>query len=393
MATIRKRVWNNEVGQESVRWLVDYRDQAGKRHTKQFERKKDAEQWQVTTSYDVGRGVHTASRQSVTISQAADLWLKRHDREGLETSTIAAYEQHVRLHIVPTCGATRLSALTIPMVEGFRDQFLETMSRPMAIRVLQSLTAIVQEAKRLGHVAQNVCADVKVKRSKRKPKVIIPLLGEIRMILRLASMSADPMAMPLMVLLLFAGLRASELRGLCWRHLDLVRGTVTIDQRADHQNVIGPPKSEAAFRTIPLPPVAVTVLKRWRLRCPKSSLNLVFPSLERRVMTHRYMTLNILKPILIAAGVFEEKMGKGGVIEWVHRYTLHEFRHAAAALWIEQRVSPKRIQIWMGHSSIQITFDVYGHLFEQADQDAAIAMAVEHKLTGRFEATWLQAAA
>lgn len=63
------------------------------------------------------------------------------------------------------------------------------------------------------------------------------------------------------------------------------------------------------------------------------------------------------------------------------RYTLHDFRHAAASLWIEQRVNPKRVQKWMGHSSIQVTFDTYGHLFDQADQDAAVVAVIERELS------------
>lgn len=376
-----------------TRWLVDYRDQAGKRRSKQFERKKDAEHWRTTAAFEVSKGIHTSGSQSITVAVAAEMWLQRHFRENLETATIAAYEQHVRLHIVPLCGGVKLNTLTIPIVEGFRDRFLETLSRPMATRVLRSLSAIVREAKRKGFVALNVCEDVKVKRGNRAPKTVIPLKGEIRMVLRIASMATEKMAMPLVVLLLFAGLRASELRGLCWRHLDLRRGTVTIDQRADNKNVIGAPKSDAAHRTIPLPPLAIEALRRWRTHCPKSFQNLVFPSINGRVMTHRYLTLNILAPILIKAGIFEEVFGEDGAVEWVHRYGLHDFRHAAASLWIERRVSPKRIQYWMGHSSIQITFDTYGHLFEQADQDAAIAAEVEGDLTRYFEATWMQHAA
>jgi integrase len=64
------------------------------------------------------------------------------------------------------------------------------------------------------------------------------------------------------------------------------------------------------------------------------------------------------------------------------KYSAHEFRHAAASLWIEQRVDPKRIQTWMGHSSIQVTFDTYGHLFERAEGDAATMAAVEAGVLG-----------
>ena len=51
------------------------------------------------------------------------------------------------------------------------------------------------------------------------------------------------------------------------------------------------------------------------------------------------------------------------------RYGLHSLRHAAASLFIEQGFSPKRVQALMGHSTIQMTFDVYGHLFPSADDD------------------------
>ena len=59
---------------------------------------------------------------------------------------------------------------------------------------------------------------------------------------------------------------------------------------------------------------------------------------------------------------------------------MHAFRHAAASLWIEQGLNPKRIQALMGHSSIQVTFDTYGHLFDSTDQDAREAAAIESAL-------------
>jgi integrase len=65
-------------------------------------------------------------------------------------------------------------------------------------------------------------------------------------------------------------------------------------------------------------------------------------------------------------------------------------RHCAASLWIEQRVSPKRIQRWIGHSSIQVTFDTYGHLFEQADADTAVMQAVEREVLGAPDAAQMQ---
>jgi len=63
-------------------------------------------------------------------------------------------------------------------------------------------------------------------------------------------------------------------------------------------------------------------------------------------------------------------------------YSLHDFRHAAASLWIEQKVAPKRVQTWMGHASIAMTFDVYGHLFAAQEEDAAVMAALEAGVLG-----------
>ncbi|MAM39543.1 MAG: site-specific integrase [Erythrobacter sp.] len=388
MTSIRKRSWTAPDGTEKSGWQVDYVDSAGKRRRKQFARKKEAESWITTAAYQVQQGTHTPDSQSITIAKAADLWIKRGEREKLEASTLAAYDQHVRLHIAPLCGDRKLSQVTRPMVEGWRDTWLEKLSRPMATRVLRSLSAIVSEAQSRGYVAQNVVTGVKVRRAKReKPKVAIPTKAELQAILKAASASTEPMAHPLALMAIFAGLRASELRGLPWRCIDFSAATVAVDQRADLKNVIGPPKSEAGYRTIPLPPSAVAALKIWKLACPPSNDELVFPSIAKRVMSHRYMNLTIMGAVQIAAGVCDPmvKDGKPALDQdeqpvMVQRYSLHDFRHAAASLWIEQRVSPKRVQAWMGHSSIQVTFDTYGHLFDQADQDGAVALAIEREL-------------
>jgi integrase len=57
------------------------------------------------------------------------------------------------------------------------------------------------------------------------------------------------------------------------------------------------------------------------------------------------------------------------VMREVGRYGLHALRHACASLWIEQGHNPKQIQTLMGHSSIKVTFDPYGHLFADSEAD------------------------
>jgi integrase len=327
----------------------------------------------------------------VTIKTAGENWLKHARREGLEPTTVDAYDQHLRLHIVPFIGTKKLSQLTRPHVETFRNTLIDNgRSRDMANRVIGSLVSLIGEAERLGHVAKNVAKGVRRRRNEReKPQPIIPTKDELRLLIETAerARSADK---AMMMVLIFAGLRASELRALPWRNINLKAKTITIDQRADRSNVIGAPKSASGRRIIPIPDQAVSELRRWRLQCPPNPLDLVFPSDAGTPLFHPNIVTNFLEPIQIAAGISQQRSANGTpmVDEQGHpvlegRYTLHCLRHAAASLWIDQRMPPKRVQTWMGHHSIQVTFDTYGHLFAALEDDEAKLTAAAADLLSR----------
>ena len=132
-------------------------------------------------------------------------------------------------------------------------------------------------------------------------------------------------------------------------------------QRADRRGSIGSPKSDAGKRSVPLAPMVVSTLREWRLACPKGPHDLVFPNGKGRSGTDNRDPLSrALAPLQHAAGISDTAKPK---------YGMHSLRHAAASLFIEQGFSPKRVQALMGHSSIQVTFDTYGHLFPAAEDD------------------------
>ncbi len=398
MASIRKRDWITPAGKQKAAWLVDYRDASGARRAKQFARKKDADAFVVTMGGEVAQGTHTADSQSITVKRAGELWIVRAQREDLEPSTVASYQQHIRLHIDPFLGAKRLNQLTKPMIEQFRDDLLDGgRSKAMVQRVLGDLTSMISEAERVGYVAKNVCRGVTVRRGKRdKAKVVPPSKADIRALID-QSRKARPMDKPLLLTLIFAGLRASEVRALPWANVDLRLATITVDRRADFKNVIGPPKSASGYRAIPIPPTLVSELRTWKLRCPPSDLELVFPSREGTPIYHAQLVAGFQEPLQIAARITQPRIVDGrpaldddgnAILEG--RHTLHSFRHAAASLWIEQRVAPKKVQTWMGHHSIQVTFDTYGHLFAALEDDAATMRSLEIGLFGDVDATRMQ---
>jgi integrase len=130
--SVRKRTWKTAAGEERQAWLCDYTGQSGKRHVKTFARKKDADAFIAKAKVEVREGVHTADSDSVTIRDAADLWLTTGAARGLERATLAAYEQHARLHIIPSLGRMKLSRLSAPAIRDFEDR-LRTDGRSAAM--------------------------------------------------------------------------------------------------------------------------------------------------------------------------------------------------------------------------------------------------------------------
>lgn len=365
MTAIRKRSWTDGQGEQRQAWLVDYRDAAGVRRAKQFARKKDAEAWSTTAAWQVSQGVHTADSQSVTVKEAGAIWIARVEADDRERATVANYRAILNRHIAPLIGAERLSRLTMPSVRSFADRLLEGRSRATAARALHHLRMILKEAQGRGLIGQNVALGVRLPQAPReKSKVQVLTKPELKAMLAASGEDLRPFVMTA----IFTGLRSSELRGLIWRNLDLKKGTVTVTQRADRFDQIGLPKSEAAHRTIPLPPALIAELTAWKLRCPISKLNLVFPAAAGGVLNYKnFMTRQFLPMLEVAE---------------IRRIGLHALRHTAASAWIHQGIDLKRLQTWIGHGSIQLTIDRYGHMLKDEGKDAALAAAAQKELLG-----------
>jgi integrase len=339
MASIRRRCWITAQGEQRVAWQTDVTDQHGKRHQLQFARRKDADAWLVQARARVAAGTFTPDATSITIGQAAELWLARCARDGLEMATLKQYRSHVAHHIEPLLGSTKLSRLTTPIAEQFVDDMLVGgRSRALSKKVLASLKAVIKEAQRRGLVAQNVASGVTVKIAKRhKQKVEIPSKAEIKAEID----GATGRKRALLVTAVFTGLRASELRGLRWQDVDFGNRVVRVRQRANMGGRLGPLKSGSSRRDIPMAPMVINALKQWKLACPESELDLVFPGRSGGVTCHTTL--------------------------WNAHGRLHRFRHFFASWLIDQGFGPKRVQTLVGHASIQQTYDGYGHLFPQED--------------------------
>ena len=402
LASVRKREWTSPKGEAKSAWVVDYLDQVGKRRLKTFARKKEAEAYVATAVVEVRSGLHTPDSQSITVAEATKLWLS--SCGALERTTLDSYRNHVELHITPYLGRVKLSQLTGPMVREFEDKLRRgeavageaegrKRSGPMIKRIVGSLGFALGDALERGLIGRNVVRDLRgsrkrgkevhaEKRQKGRLKVgiDIPTPLEIRAIVG----ALDGKWRPILLTAIFAGLRASELRGLRWCDIDLDKREIHVRQRADRYNVIGPPKTAAGERVIPIPPTLVADLATWRDKAPKSDQGLAFPTSRGGIEHYPNLVNRGFRPAQIAAGVIE--VGQGG--KPAAKYPgLHNLRHFYASWCINRRgdggleLPAKVVQERLGHSSITMTLDTYGHLFPRGD-DGAELEAAERALLG-----------
>jgi len=389
--SVRKRIWKSPSGEMKEAWVVDYVDQHGDRHLKTFAKKRDADAHHAIVGAAVHAGTHTAESKSVTVAKAAELWLESCDAAGLERTTVTAYRQHADLHIVPVLGALKLSQLTVPLVRGFEDRLRRDGRSPVMVRkARRSLGALLADAQERGLVAQNVVYSMrKHRRSSRVDGngklgigIDIPTPDEMRAIVaKLPHIPDTARWRPLLLTAIFAGLRASELRGLRWSDVDLRGGELHVRQRADRYGTIGRPKSAAGKRTVPLPPMLVSALREHYLASPKNELDIVFANSRGHIEHRNSIVERGFHPAQVAAGVVN---GDGQA-----KYSgLHSLRHFYASWCINRRVDGglelplKLVQARLGHASIQMTADTYGHLFPRSDDGAELAAAERAFLAG-----------
>ena len=379
--SVRKRTWTTPSGESKTAWVVDYSSQGQRRH-KTFAKKRDADAYHAKVATEVRAGIHSAG--STSIAEAGELWLRSREAAGLERTTLVSYREHLSLHITPLLGALKLAELNLPRVREFEDALRPDRSPAMLKKLMVSLSGILAEAQDRGLVAQNVMHARRHRnghveaRQKRRVEIgiDIPSVAEIR---GLIPHLADGRERPLLLTAIFTGLRASELRGLTWSDIDLKQSELHVRQRADCFAAIGSLKSAAGRRSVPLLPMLVQALRHWQLACPPNAADLVFPA-RRGPLALQSIIQSHWHPVQLRAGLV--------TADGRPKYPgLHALRHFYASWCINRKADGglelpvKVVQGRLGHASIQMTADRYGHLFPRGDDNAELAAAEKAFLT------------
>lgn len=384
MADIRKRE-----GKKGPTWQLRFSDpKSGKQRYKTFKRRKDLD----TFLTELPRSDYVHDSDTVTVAQAADRWLDvcerigRKGREPVEHSTLKQYKLHTPI-IKSMIGGSKLNALSPVICDRLRDDLLAAHSRKYAKKILTSFKAILSQARSDGHMRHDPAENTVILISKRHSKgeeSAIPSVEEVRWLLANAAALRDgpneQMAKawsryyPFFLVLAYSGMRPGEVIGLPWKAVDFKNNTIKVTQDAGDDGSIGLPKSAAAYRTIHMPRSVMLELMKWELKCPASEHGLVFPNWSGSVESHSNLTHRGWYSLLKTCGMMKK--------DEPPKYPLKSLRHVRASLEIHNGATAKELQMLMGHSSVQITSDVYGHLFkDHAGSRAARADLIAEQLS------------
>jgi len=340
------------------RYVIDYYDNQGKRRRKTLKKgttKTRAKELLRDIEDRLSKGTYIPDKKIPTFAEVAKDWLE-YKKPNLRASTWSNYDGYTRNHF-HDLDPIKISRITTANIEKFvADRQNQGMHIKTLRRILMTVGQIMAYAVRHKYISYNPVRDIERPKSQgNEKKQIIRILTppEIKALLEAEQ---NLKYKTLFMLAIFSGARQGELLGLKWSDVDWKNNQIHI-QRTYNNKAWYDTKTETSNRKIDLGPVMMTALKKWKLPCPISELNLIFPNEAGNPINHDNMCRRYFKPALKRAG-----LGK---------IRFHDLRHTYASLLIEQGENIKYIQTQLGHSKPTTTLNVYAHLMRPYNQESA----------------------
>jgi integrase len=403
-----------------------YSARDGRKVRKTFARESEAKSWRAEAKRALDRGALRAPSRR-TLREAAAAWLEGAERGELcnrsgrpyKPATLRGYRQALEERVLPEFGAQKLSAVATADLQALVDRWQAEGQAASTIRnSIKPLQAIYRRARSREGLPLNPTHDLELPAA--DPTEVEIVAPEVAARL-LAALPAGDRA--LWATALYAGLRYGELRALRWGAVDLAGGTIRVRESWDPKEGSIAPKTRTSRRTTPVPGALRDYLLDHRLRAGEPAEDaLVFGGQDgrpfqaaaiyrradraweidaaRRACTERFGTtaaesdeqrkqiiaalrdeghspraiggalgLSAAEVRRVLAKLPERSGGKGP--RPFQRLRLHQARHTYASFMIAAGVNAKALSAFMGHSSINVTFDLYGHLMPGTEAQAA----------------------
>ena len=306
---------------------------------------------------------------TVTVARLIESWHLDVLSHQISRSAADHYMSIARNHIIPTLGRKKLSELTTSDVDRLISKKIgQGLSISTVRRVRSVLAQAIDQGIRWGWVNRNVATLARAPKSVRSEGRTLTVQEARRFLEHLQSHRFEA----LFTMMLMTGLRRGEALGLQWTDLDTKKGVLTVRRQLQREGdglVTRDTKTQRSRRVINLPSQMLAILKRHR-QDQENARTALGPAWIDSGFIFTTAIGGPLDPRNLLRE-FKKVCSEAGLGDW----HLHELRHSAASLMLAQGVRLQVVSEVLGHSSIRMTADVYGHILDPDRESAADAMA------------------
>lgn len=283
----------------------------------------------------------------ITFKQFTEIWQRDYAEMSLKPSTKNLFKDTIERLLLPTFESAQMSGITTGHLQAYVSARAKIVKPNTVRNELTVIKLIFKHALRWGYVKYNPALNIERPKIE-KPEIEVLSPDEFE---KLLEKSEKPYSIAFLTAFL-TGLRAGELWGLQWSDIDWNSRQIHV-KRSLWNHQFQQPKTKNAIRKIDMTERLIKELKTWKLAGPVSEHDLVFPSPEGFSTMHTNVMKRFFYPALRRAGL--------------RQVSFHSLRHSNASFRIHAGQNIKYIQGQLGHASINMTMDVYGHLFNDLD--------------------------
>ena len=345
----------------SPSWQVTVGRGRGRRY-RTFTTRNEAKAWRAEATVALNKGTVKAPTK-VTVTDAwektragmRDGTVRNRSGDLYKPSAIRGYETSMRKRVLPDLGPRKLSEVRRVHVQAMVDRWLGEGLNPSTIRnTLNPLQVIFRRAVQRDQVAVNPTVGLELAAVRGRRDRIAPPEEAAAL---LAALPEEQRA--LWAVAFYAGLRRGEVRALRCADVDFEKNCIRVERAWDDVDGVIAGKTFAARRSVP-----------------------IFAPLRKELAAHKLRTGRAGEDLLLgmtAEHPFDPStVRRRARAAWkraeLSPIGLHEARHTAASFMIAAGLNIKEISTYMGHASVTITLDRYGHLFPSSGDEAIAKM-------------------
>lgn len=324
---------------------------------------------------ELDQGTYVAPSK-LTLSTWLNTWLSDYTSH-VKPHTLKAYQDRIRLYVIPALGAVKLTDLTPPMVQRFINDLNKGTRRktPLSPKTIKNVHGVLHralvQAVMIGYIRSNPadhCTLPRIVKPDIKP------LDDAMIVQFMKAVEGEPFE-ELFLITLFTGLRQGEVLGLQWSNVDFEHGLLTVKQQLQREKKAGgcyylTSLKNGKTRTLCLPPFVLDLFRKrkekqeeerqgaydlWQEDIP----GLVFETLMGGHVSHTTVRGHF-KRIVKQLGIPETRF--------------HDLRHSFAVASLQNGDDLKTLQENLGHHAAGFTLDTYGHITSQMRQASAQRM-------------------